>query len=104
VRRLVAHWFLAAALVVAQLGIQAHALSHLEEALYEPFGFLHHPDHEPELCLAFDAATGGAVAPSALSLGCAAPVATGPALGHADPLLPPRALERFASRAPPVRS
>jgi hypothetical protein len=102
-RRLALHWFLAVALVVAQLGIQAHALSHLEEALYESHGAVHHPDHEPEACLAFDAATGGALAASALPLGGAAPVAV-PGLGSADPLLPSLALARFASRAPPVRS
>jgi hypothetical protein len=104
VRRLLAHWFLALALVLAQVGIHAHALSHLEEVLYGHDGGVEHPGHGAELCLAFDAAAGGAVAPSALPLGCPAPVAAGPALGDSDPLLPSRALERFASRAPPVRS
>jgi hypothetical protein len=102
-RRVALHWFLAVALVVAQLGIQWHALSHLEEARYEPLGAVHHPDHEPEFCLAFDAAAGGAVASSALPLGGDAPGDV-PGLGFADPLLPSFALERFASRAPPVRS
>jgi hypothetical protein len=102
-RRLALHWFLAAALVVAQLGIQAHALSHLGEALYGHDGVAHHTDHKAEVCLAFDAAAGAAVTPSALPLGGEAPHVI-PRLGVADPLLPPLALARFAARAPPVRS
>ncbi len=102
-RRLALHGFLALALVVAQLGLHAHALSHLDEALYGQHGALHHPDHEPERCLAFDAAAGGAGAPAALPLGGEAPRAFA-GLASADPLLPSLALARFASRAPPFAS
>jgi hypothetical protein len=90
---------LAAALVLAQYGVNAHALSHLDEALYGD-GF----DHAAELCLAFDAASCGAAPSSGLALG--APPAPGGlvALAPSDPLLPPLALTRFASRAPPFAS
>jgi hypothetical protein len=99
-RRLAVHWLLAVALVVAQHGIFAHALSHLGQAAQghdggPPAG------HPPGVCLAFVAASGGALPSSDLPLaaepapnGCVAAVPT-------DPLLPPVALSRFASRAPP---
>jgi hypothetical protein len=103
VRRLVLHCFLALALVLAQLGIQAHALSHVGDGVHGHDGPVKQSDHDPASCLAFGAAAGGAVASSALPLGTEAPHAV-PALGSADPLLPSIALSRFASRAPPVRS
>ena len=99
VPRRAVHWLLAAALVVAQLGIHAHALSHLGKALYGHDGTIQTNDDAPS-CLAFDAAAGGAVAPPALSLGTVPPRAVF-RLASADPLLPSLALARFASRAPP---
>ena len=97
------HWFLGLALVVAQLGIQAHALSHLDSALYGRDGAIHQTDHDPASCLAFDTAAGGTLTPSALPLGGEAPRAVA-GLTSADPLLPSLALARFASRAPPFFS
>jgi hypothetical protein len=102
-RRLALHWLLALALVVAQLGIHAHALSHLGGALYAQDGTIHHTNHDPASCLAFEAAAGAAVAPSGLILGGEPPAAVA-GVGSADPLLPSIALSRFASRAPPFRS
>ena len=102
-RRLALHWFLALALVFAQLGVQAHALSHAGAGLHGHDGPVEQSDHDPASCLAFGAAAGGGVPSSALSLGAEAPHAV-PALGSADPLLPSIALSRFASRAPPVHS
>ncbi len=95
-----AHWLLAAALVCAQLGIQAHALSHLDEALHGHDGAAHHPDHEAETCLAFEASAGASAVPAPLALAGTAP-ASPPGLAPADPLLADLALTRFASRAPP---
>jgi hypothetical protein len=97
------HWLLGLALVVAQAGVQAHALSHLGKALHGHDAAIQHTDHDPASCLAFDAAAGGAIAPSVLPLGGDAPRAVA-GLTSADPLLPSLALARFASRAPPVRS
>ena len=74
-RRLALHWFLALALVVAQLGIHAHALSHLGKALYGQDGTVHQTNHDPASCLAFEAAAGAAVAPSGLTLGGEPPAA-----------------------------
>ena len=102
-RRLALHWLLAVALVLAQLGIQAHALSHAGAGLHGHDGPVQQSDHDPASCIAFGAAAGGAVPSSALPLGAEAPHAV-PALGFADPLLPSIALSRFASRAPPVQS
>ncbi len=102
-RRRAAHWLLAAALVVAQSGVHAHALSHFDEALYGHDGGVP-PDHEPEVCVAFDAASGGTAASSDLPLPAAPAPGGGAATAPADPLLPPLALTRFASRAPPVAS
>ena len=75
-RRLAARWLLAAALVVAQLGIHAHALSHLGNALSGHDGGIHQTKHDPASCLAFEAAAGAAVAPSGLILGGEAPDAS----------------------------
>ncbi len=102
-RRLAAHWFLAVALVVAQYGVHAHALSHLDEALYGQDGGVP-PDHEPAVCVAFVAASGGAVASGELPLHVDAAPNGFVSPAPADPLLPPLALTRFASRAPPVAS
>jgi hypothetical protein len=102
-RRLAARWFLALALVLAQLGIHAHALSHLGDALSGHDGGIHQTKHDPASCLAFEAAAGAAVAPSSLPLGAESP-ATVAGLASADPLLPAAALSRFASRAPPFHS
>ena len=102
-RRLAARWLLAAALVVAQLGIHAHALSHLSDALSGHDGGVQQTKHDPASCLAFEAAAGAAVAPSGLTLGGETPDAVA-GLASADPLLPSIALSRFASRAPPSLS
>lgn len=102
-RRRALHWLLAAALVFAQFGVHAHALSHLGKALNGPDGTLQQTGHDPASCLAFEAAAGGAATSSALPLGGEAPrVVAG--LAAFDPLLPSFALARFASRAPPVLS
>jgi hypothetical protein len=102
-RQRLARLFLAAALVVAQHGVYAHALSHLEEALYGHDGHAH-SDHAREVCVAFDAASGGTVASSDPPL-AADPAPSGcVAIAPADPLLPSLALTRFASRAPPLAS
>lgn len=103
VRRRALHWLLAAALVFAQLGVHAHALSHLGKALYGQDGAAPQTNHDRAYCLAFDAAAGGAVASSALTLGGEAPDGVA-GTASADPLLPSIALSRFASRAPPFLS
>jgi hypothetical protein len=90
---------LAAALVLAQYGVNAHALSHLDEALYGD-GF----DHAAEICVAFDAASGGAPPSGGLAPGAALAPGGLVAPAPSDPLLPPLALTRFASRAPPAIS
>jgi hypothetical protein len=89
---------LAVALVVAQVGVHAHALSHFEEALYGDV----HPDHSAEVCVAFAGASGGAAvsADSPLVPGRAPCALAG--RRPADPLLSPLALTRFSSRAPPA--
>jgi len=102
-RRLALHWLLGLALVVAQLGIHAHALSHLGDARSGHDGGFQQTKHDPASCLAFEAAAGAALAPSGLALGGEAPDGVA-ALAPADPLLPSIALSRFASRAPPVLS
>ena len=103
-RRSVLNWLLAAALVFAQLGVQAHALAHAGKVLQGQDGALQQSGHDPASCLAFDAAAGGALA-SFPSLPLAAEAPQGiPALACADPLLASTALARFASRAPPLHS
>ncbi len=102
-RRLAAHWLLAVALVVAQHGVYAHALSHLGDDLHEDEGGSK-LDHGRDVCAAFTGASGGVVGSGDLPLhGAAAPT---PVVGSApaDPLLPSLALTRFASRAPPPAS
>jgi hypothetical protein len=101
-RRLALRWLLALALVVAQFGVHAHALSHLGAALHgQDSGF--QVDHDRELCVAFDAVAAGAGASGDLPrAGPARCDVTAP--GLADPLLRPLALTRFASRAPPLAS
>ncbi len=99
-RRRAAHWLLAGALVVAQLGVHAHAVSHLTAV---PHGDVP-ADHGTAVCVAFVAAAGGALPAGALPL-AAAPAPAGAVVPRpADPLLPPLALTRFASRAPPLAS
>jgi hypothetical protein len=100
-RQRLARFVLAAALVVAQYGVHAHALSHLDEALYWQDG-LAHSDHAPEVCVAFDAASGGAATSPDPPLAAARAANGFVAAAPADPLLPPLALTRFASRAPPL--
>jgi len=102
-RRRALHWVLAAALVFAQFGVHAHALSHLGKVLNGPEGALQQTGHDPATCLAFEAAAGGAVASAALPLGGETPHAVAE-LAPTDPLLPSLALARFSSRAPPVLS
>ena len=102
-RRRALHWLLAAALVFAQFGVQAHALSHLGKVLSGQDGTFQQTSHDPATCLAFETAAGGAVTPAALPLGGEAPRAVA-GLASCDPLLPSLALARFASRAPPVLS
>lgn len=102
-RRRALHWLLAAALVFAQLGVQAHGLSHLGQALSGQDGTFQQTSHDPATCLAFEAAAGGAVASAALPLGGETPHAVAE-LAPTDPLLPSLALARFSSRAPPVLS
>ena len=100
-RRLLPRLFLAAALVVAQYGVFAHALSHLAKTPYGHDGGAP-AEHPRGVCVAFVAASGGAVPSSDLPLPADAPPDpfVGPA--PADPLLPSLALTRFASRAPPL--
>lgn len=100
-RRLLPRLFLAAALVVAQHGVYAHALSHLEEDLYGNDGGAK-VNHGPDVCAAFTAGSGGAVGSGDLPLHADAPPDHFVAPAPADPLLPSLALTRFASRAPPL--
>jgi hypothetical protein len=100
-RQRLARLFLAAALVVAQHGVYAHALSHLEDALYGHDGSVP-TKHAPELCVAFVAASGGALATSDLPLHADAVPDVFAGLASTDPFLPSLALTRFASRAPPL--
>ena len=102
-RRRVLHWLLAAALVCAQFGVQAHALSHLGKVLQGQDGTYQPISHDPASCLAFEAAAGGAVTSAGLPLGGETPRAVA-GLASCDPLLPSLALARFASRAPPPLS
>ena len=102
-RRRALHWLLAAALVFAQFGVHAHALSHVGKVLNGQDGTFQQTSHDPATCLAFEAAAGGAVTSAALPLGGEAPHAVA-GLAPTDPLLPSLALARFASRAPPVLS
>ena len=97
------HWLLAAALVIAQFGVQAHALSHLGKVLNAPDGTFQQTKHDPASCLAFEAAAGATPTSSALPLGVEVPRAAASPV-PADPLLPSLALSRFASRAPPALS
>lgn len=100
-RRLLPRLFLAAALVVAQHGVLAHALSHVGKAPYGEDGGAP-ANHPAEVCVAFVAAAGGALPSGDLTLAAddVPPAVTAPA--PADPFLPPLALTRFASRAPPL--
>jgi hypothetical protein len=92
---------LATALVVAQYGVFAHALSHVDKARYGHDGGVP-AGHTAQLCIAFAAAAGGALLSSDLPPRAAAAPDAPPALAPADPFLPAIALTRFASRAPPL--
>ena len=94
--RRLASLFLAVALVVAQHGVYAHALSHL----YGNDGG-GKVNHGQSVCAAFTAGSGGAVGWGDLPLQADAPPDHVVVPARADPLLPALALTRFASRAPP---
>ena len=96
-RRLFPRLFLAAALVLAQHAVYAHALSHL----YGNDGS-GKVNHGQNVCAAFTAGSGGAVGWGELPLHADAPRDYVVAPAPADPLLPSLALTRFASRAPPL--
>jgi hypothetical protein len=104
-RRLLGHLCLAAALALAAPGAYAHALIHVGEALA---GLHQHEDagdeHQEHYGCALDAAFAGADALGsriALSILPSAGVSA-PAFSRSDRVLPCEALERFASRGPPV--
>src|SRR5215510_10661863 len=101
-RRLAAHWLLEAAIALLAPGGYVHWLSHLANAPVKcerGKGDTPAPQHACELCGAYAAADGGA-APAAAGPLIALPV-TAPVGRPAEPLLPPAALTRFSSRAPP---
>src|SRR5215470_14111050 len=101
-RRLAAHWLLAAAIALLAPGGYVHALSHLGgEPIQQRKGDAKtHAPYACGLCGAYAAADGGA-APAAADALLVSPAAT--SVGRpAEPLLPPLALTRFASRAPPL--
>ena len=103
-RRLAAHWLLAVAIAAFAPGGYAHWLSHLANAPVKSEqrkgDARTHAPYACELCGAYAAADGGA-APAAAGALLVSPAAT--AVGRpAEPLLPPLALTRFASRAPPL--
>jgi len=101
-RRLAAHWLLAVAIAVLAPGGYVHWLSHLANApskSEQGKSDTRAPQHACELCGAYAAADGGA-APAAAGPLIALPAAA--SVGRpAEPLLPPAALTRFSSRAPP---
>ena len=105
-RRRALHWLLAAALVFAQFGVQAHALSHLGKVLHGQDGTFQQTSHDPATCLAFEAAAGGAVTSAALPLGGEAPHAvaglapdrSAPAVPRARSLLEPGAARSLLIR------
>ena len=102
-RKLAAHWLLAVAIAAFAPGGYVHWLSHLANApgkSEQRKSNAQAPQHACELCGAYAAADGGA-APAAAGALLVSPAAT--AVGRpAEPLLPPLALTRFASRAPPL--
>ena len=100
-RQLLPRLFLAAALVVAQQGVLAHALSHLGKTPYGQDGGAP-AKHPVEVCVAFVAAGSGALPSGDLPLAAEKVPDALAAPAPADPFLPPIALTRFASRAPPL--
>ena len=100
-RQRLARLFLAATLVLAQYGVFAHALSHLDKARYGNDGGVP-VGHAAEVCISFAAAASGAVASSGLPPHTHVAPRGFATSTPADPLLPALALTRFASRAPPL--
>jgi hypothetical protein len=100
-RQLLSRLVLAAALVVAQHGVYAHALSHVGKTPYGQDGSTP-AKHPAAVCLAFVAAASGALPSGDLPLTADEAPAAVAAPAPADPFLPPLALTRFASRAPPL--
>jgi hypothetical protein len=104
VRRLLAHLLLALALASAGPAAYAHGLTHLGEPLVAQHqaddGDEHESGHACELCAAFSGAGALGTGPALPSIAVAS--ANAPAAQPRDRLIPCEALERFASRAPPV--
>jgi hypothetical protein len=102
-RRLVAHWLLALAIAALAPSGYAHALTHLGDELaksHKKGDAGPQAPHACALCAAHAGADGGATRAAVvpvLVLPAARPVGRA-----ADPFLPPAALTRFASRAPPL--
>jgi len=102
-RRLLARCLLALAVAALAPGAYLHALTHVDDELARH----HHkgdttptPPHACALCAAYAGADGAVASAAAVPL-LALPEAT--VAGRlAEPLLPPAALTRFASRAPPL--
>jgi hypothetical protein len=102
-RRFVARLLLALAVAALAPTGYLHALTHLGgELARTPQKGDSAPQaaHGCALCAAYSAADGGAPSPAAFTI-LDSPVAT-PVGRPAEPLLPPAALTRFASRAPPL--
>jgi hypothetical protein len=102
-RRLAAHWLLALAIAALAPGGYLHALTHFGEELarsHEKGDTTPPAPHGCALCAAYSGADGAVASAAAVPL-LALPEAT--VAGRlAEPLLPPAALTRFASRAPPL--
>jgi hypothetical protein len=101
-RRLLARCLLALAVAALAPSAYLHALTHVDDELARH----HHkgdttptPPHACALCAAYAGADGGA-APAVTAPVLALPAAM-PVGRPAEPFLPPAALTRFASRAPP---
>jgi hypothetical protein len=104
-RRLLTHWLLAFAIAGLAPGGYLHALTHLgdELARHQQKGdTTPTPPHACAVCAAYAGADGGAPSAAAVPL-LVLPAAT-PVARPAEPYLPPAALTRFASRAPPLPS
>jgi hypothetical protein len=102
-RRLVAHWLLALAIAALAPSGFAHALTHLGDELaksHQKGDAAPQTPHACALCAAHAGADGGAARTAAVPL-LVLPAAT-PVGRAAEPFLPPAALTRFASRAPPL--
>jgi hypothetical protein len=102
VRRLLAHWLLALAIAALAPSGYVHALTHLGDDLaksHEKGDPATPAPHACALCVAYCAADGGPP-PAAVPI-LVLPAAT-PVVRPAEPFLPPVALTRFASRAPPL--